>query len=77
VAAASREVSALPGRWRLESDDEWGMWFDGLVGGLWYVMVFLDGRWMRVDLNIEERAAEGPWRDTARAAWESIGQKVA
>jgi len=77
VAVARREVSELPGKWRLESDDEWGMWFEGVAGGLWYIMVFLDDRWMVVDLDTEDQAIEGPWRDTARAAWESLGQKVA
>jgi len=77
VAVARREVSQLPGDWRLESDDEWGMWFDGLAGGLWYLMIFLDGRWIAVDFSAGEQAIEGPWRDTARAAWEALGQKVA
>jgi len=53
------------------------MWFDGLAGGLWYLMIFLDGRWIAVDFSAGEQAIEGPWRDTARAAWEALGQKVA
>lgn len=77
VAVVRREVSELPGDWRLESDDEWGMWFEGVAGGLWYIMVFLDGRWMAVDLDTGEQAIEGPWRGTARAAWDALGQNAA
>ena len=76
AAVASREVSQLPGSWRLESDDEWGMWFIGEEGGLSYILIFLDGRWMGVDLNIGERAIDGPWKETAQAAWDALRQQA-